>query len=140
MAWFAAIVEGGGTRRMYQEPEGRRSVWDGVYSEPQASRGLREYTRACERCHGPDLTGNATDEVPGLVADMFIFHWGGRTVQDLYDRVRKTMPADTPGSLDASAYLDIVAYLLEANGFPHGQQDLDRSRLSVIVIEKASSR
>jgi quinoprotein glucose dehydrogenase len=122
------------------EPAGRQSVWDGVYSEPQASRGLREYTRSCEGCHGSDLTGNATDEVPALVADMFMFHWGGRTVQALYDRISKAMPADAPGGLDASAYLDVVAYLLEANGFPRGRQELDRSRLAAIVIEERSSR
>jgi hypothetical protein len=78
--------------------------------------------------------------VPSLVADAFLFHWGGRTVLDLHARIGKTMPADAPGSVDAKAYLDIVAYLLEANGFPQGVQDLDRSRLGAIVIEKASSR
>ena len=123
-----------------QEPSGRQSVRDGVYSEPQASRGLREYTRSCEHCHGSDLTGNATDEIPALVADTFMFHWGGRTVQALHDRISKAMPADAPGSLNASAYLDIVAYLLEANGFPRGPQELDRSRLGTIVIDKPSSR
>ena len=114
------------------------SIRSGVYSQSQARRGLIEYTRSCERCHGSDLTGNATDEVPALVADAFMFHWGGRTVQGLHERIRKAMPADAPGTLEAAAYLDIVAYLLEANGFPPGSQDLDRSRLGTIVIDKAS--
>jgi hypothetical protein len=149
LVWVAAVVEDASARRQAgQEPAGRISVRDGVYSEPQASRGLKEYTRSCEkeytrsceRCHGSDLTGNATDEVPALVADMFMFHWGGRTVQALYDRIRNAMPADAPGSLDAPAYLDIVAYLLEANGFPRGPRDLDRGMLGAIVIEKPSSR
>jgi len=61
-------------------------------------------------------------------------------VQALYDRIRNAMPADAPGSLDAPAYLDIVAYLLEANGFPRGPRDLDRGMLGAIVIEKPSSR
>src|SRR5687768_16502030 len=85
LVWVAAVGEGALARRQTgQEPAARLSVRDGVYSESQASRGLREYTRSCERCHGSDLTGNATDEVPALVADMFMFHWGGRTVQALY--------------------------------------------------------
>ena len=138
LAWAAAVGEAASAGwQAGQEPAGRQSVWDGVYSEPQASRGLREYTRSCERCHGSDLTGSATDEVPALVADMFMFHWGGQTVLALYDRIRKAMPADAPGSLDAAAYLDIVAYLLEANGFPRGPEELDRNRLGAIVIEKA---
>jgi hypothetical protein len=115
------------------------TVWDGVYTEPQARRGLLAYTRSCERCHGSDLTGNATDEVPALVADAFAFHWRGRPVQDLYDRMRKSMPADEPGSLEAGVYLDIVAYLLEANRFPSGPQDLDRGRLRAVIVEENSS-
>jgi cytochrome c553 len=139
LAW--AVAAGQGATPLphgAQEPIGKLSVWDGVYTQSQASRGIIEYTRSCERCHGSDMTGNAIDEVPSLVADAFMFHWGGRTVQDLHDRIRKAMPADAPGTLDARAYLDIVAYLLEANGFPRGPQDLDRSRLGAIVIEKAS--
>ena len=99
-----------------------------------------EYGRSCEHCHGSNLTGNPTDEVPSLVADGFMFYWRGKTVQDLYGRLSKSMPSDAPGSLDAGTYLDLVAYLLEANGFPAGAQDLDRDRLSALVIEKAPSR
>jgi mono/diheme cytochrome c family protein len=140
LLWTAAVGEAANARWLVvQEPSGKQSVRDGVYSEPQASRGLREYTRSCERCHGSDLTGNAVDEVPALVADTFMFHFGGRTVQALYDRIRKGMPADAPGTLDPAAYLDVVAYLLEANGFPRGPRELDRSRLGDIVIEKGSS-
>jgi quinoprotein glucose dehydrogenase len=101
---------------------------------------LLEYTRSCEHCHGPSLTGNPTNEVPSLVADAFMFHWRGRTVQDLYARLSKSMPSDAPGSLDAGTYLDLVAYMLEANGFPPGQQDLSLDRLSALMIEKAPSR
>jgi cytochrome c553 len=115
-------------------------IWSGVYSAAQAKRGLLEYGRSCEHCHGSNLTGNPTDEVPSLVADGFMFHFKGRTVQDLYARLSKSMPSDAPGSLDAGTYLDLVAYLLEANGFPAGQQDLSRDRLSALVIEEPPSR
>src|SRR5687768_14651311 len=97
LVWTAAAGQGAtAPRQGAQEPIGKLSVWGGVYSGPQASRGLGEYTRSCERCHGSDMTGSAVDEVPSLVADAFMFHWGGRTVEDLYERIRKTMPADAP--------------------------------------------
>ena len=122
-----------------QAPTATSTIWSGVYSDLQAKRGLQEYGRSCEHCHGSNLTGNPTDEVPSLVADGFMFHWKGRTVQDLYARLSKAMPADAPGTLDAAAYLDLVAYLLEANGFPAGPRDLSRDQLSALVIEKAPS-
>lgn len=127
-------------RQPAQAPTATSTIWSGVYSSAQAKRGLLEYARSCEHCHGSNLIGNPTDEVPSLVADGFMFHWKGRTVQDLYARLSKSMPSDAPGSLDAGTYLDLVAYLLEANGFPSGQQDLDRDRLSALVIEKSPPR
>ena len=133
----AAALSG---RRPAQAATATSTLWSGVFSAAQAKRGLLEYARSCEHCHGPSLTGNPTDEVPSLVADGFMFHWKGRTVQDLYTRLSKSMPSDAPGSLDADTYLDLLAYLLEANGFPSGQQDLDRDRLSALVIEKSPPR
>ena len=127
-------------RQSAQAPTATSAIWSGVYSAAQARRGLLEYARSCEHCHGSSLTGNPTDEVPSLVADGFMFHWRGKTVQELYGRLSKSMPSDAPGSLGAAAYLDLVAYLLEANGYPAGPQDLDRDRLSALVIEKAPSR
>ena len=133
----AAAVAG---RRPAQASTATSTIWSGVDSSVQAKRGLLEYARSCEHCHGSNLIGNPTDEVPSLVADGFMFHWKGRTVQDLYARLSKSMPSDAPGSLDAGTYLDLVAYLLEANGFPSGPQDLDRDRLSAMVIEKSPPR
>jgi len=133
----AAALSG---RQPAQVPTATSTIWSGVFSAAQAKRGLLEYGRSCEHCHGSSLTGNPTDEVPSLVADGFTFHWKGRTVQDLYARLSKSMPSDAPGSLDAGTYLDLVAYLLEANGFPSGQQDLDRDRLSALVIETSPPR
>ena len=139
------LTAGAGTaalsgRRPAQASTATPTIWSGVYSSAQAKRGLLEYARSCEHCHGSNLIGNPTDEVPSLVADGFMFHWKGRTVQDLYARLSKSMPSDAPGSLDAGTYVDLLAYLLEANGFPSGQQDLDRDRLSALVIEKSPPR
>src|SRR5207253_4174823 len=38
--------------------------------------------------------------------------------------IKNTMPADNPGSLSATAYLDIQAYLLQANAIPSGNREL----------------
>lgn len=134
-----AVGAGDGAPAQAAAPAPARSaIWGGVYSQAQARRGLLEYGRSCEHCHGASLTGNPTDEVPALTADAFLFHWRGRSVQDLHARIRKAMPADAPGSLGAGAYLDLVAYLLEANGFPPGSEELDPGRLGALVIETAS--
>jgi len=119
-------------------PAARRSVWDGVYTDEQAKRGEAQYARNCEACHGTDLAGNQVDEIPALVWDAFLTQWGDRTLRDLYETVNRSMPRDNPKSLNARAYIDVIAYLLQANKFPSGSRELglNSAALGEIVIER----
>jgi S-disulfanyl-L-cysteine oxidoreductase SoxD len=100
-----------------------RSLWDGVYTQEQAKRGQAAYVERCARCHGPELIGGDTN--PPLVGPEFLSTWNTKTVGDLFQRIRSTMPADKPGSLSRQQDSDIVAYLLSANKFPAGNTELD---------------
>ena len=100
------------------------SLCAAAFTTSQADRGLLQYERSCTKCHQSDLQGNQEVEAPALVGEMFLSHWGGQPIKDLFEKVSTKMPADNPGSLPASAYLDIVAYLLHANKFPAGNDEL----------------
>ena len=121
-----------------QEPSPSRSVWDGVYTDDQARRGETQYTRNCQSCHGTDLSGNPVDEVPSLAWEGFLTRWNNRTIKDLFETAKRSMPKDNPGGLNTRAYVDVVAYLLQANKFPSGSRDLslNTDALAQIVIEK----
>lgn len=108
------------------------TTWDGVYSDAQAQRGRQQYLQHCSVCHSASLQGN--NESPPLVGQ-FMPDWRGSPLSDLYDFIGTTMPLDRPGSLNASAYADIVAYLLQANGFPGGQKELLPADLRAIQFE-----
>jgi len=54
----------------------------------------------------------------------FRFTWGRRTVQELFRDIVRNMPEDDPGSLPDQEYVDIVAYILQLNGFPPGSAEL----------------
>jgi cytochrome c len=114
-------------------------VWDGVYTEMQASRGERQYGRACESCHGADLAGDPVSEIPALSLDSFMTSWNGRNVNDLVVTMKRSMPKDKPGTLSENAYLDLAAYLLQANKFPSGSRELPRASedLAAITIERS---
>jgi len=101
-----------------------RSVWDGVYTREQASRGQKVYQEDCMKCHGENLTGGETS--PPLVGAEFLPKWNGKTAGDLFALIRKTMPTDDPGTLSSRQYGDLVAYILSANEFPAGAKELDR--------------
>jgi mono/diheme cytochrome c family protein len=122
-----------------QEQPARRSVWDGVYTEDQAKRGESQYGRNCEACHGADLSGDPVKEVPSLVFEAFLTQWSDRTVKDLFDAVKRSMPRDNPGALNARAYVDVIAYILQTNKIPSGTRELSLNpdALGQIVIEKS---
>ena len=108
-----------------------RSIWQGVYSTEQATRGAAVYAARCAACHGVSLNG--TGEAPGLVGGEFVSHWDTLTVGDLFDRVRTTMPQNAPQTLTRDEYADVLAYMLKYNGFPEGAKPLDR-RSEVLAL------
>ena len=122
-----------------QNPTPRQSVWDGVFTDAQATRGERTYGRTCEQCHGADLAGDPVMEIPQLALDSFMTSWSSKSVKDLFDTVKRSMPKDKPSSLGTGAYIDVVAYLLQANKFPSGPRELPRTpeQLEQIVIERS---
>jgi mono/diheme cytochrome c family protein len=91
-----------------------------VYSRTQAERGAAAYAEACSSCHASDLRGSGN--APSLVGASFLFLWEDRTLAELLGVMRTEMPTNAPNSLPEPTYLDILAHLLEANGFPSGER------------------
>lgn len=102
----------------------QRTVWDGVYNGEQAKRGEAVYVKECANCHGRDLEG--ADMTPGLTGAAFMANWDTLTVGDLFDRIRISMPQNSPGTLSRQENVDVVAYLLRFNEFPSGAEELPR--------------
>ena len=84
------------------------------FNKAQVDNGRIGYVASCAGCHNPDLTG--TNDAPQLAGDAFFGAWKGRTTQQLYSKIAKTMPAGRGGSLDEKTYTDITAFILHANG------------------------
>jgi hypothetical protein len=55
-----------------------------------------------------------------LAGEYFKTKWSHRSVRAFLDRARNTMPPSAPGSLPVDSYADIIAYILEVNGFRAG--------------------
>ena len=99
-----------------------RSVWDGVFTAEQATRGDGLYQQRCASCHGTSLSGG--ESAPALTGGEFSSGWNGLTVGDLFERIRTTMPADRPGSVSRAQNADILSYILKVNQFPAGTSEL----------------
>jgi len=107
-----------------------------VFTESQARRGQSTYSRSCEACHGADLRGDSAEEIPELASGEFSQRWEDRTLDDLFQKVRRTMPANAPGTLSETDAIDVVAYLLQANGASAGTGELtpDPERLGRLSV------
>ena len=121
-------------------PATAKTTNDGVYTADQAKQGNVVYSTDCSNCHMDDLSGSG--QAPPLAGDIFMANWEGRTVGDLFDTTRNTMPMNQPDSLTAKQYVEIVAYVLQANGFPAGKEELksDSQALKSIIIQQKKSK
>jgi mono/diheme cytochrome c family protein len=106
-----------------------KTVWDGVYTEAQASRASAAFSQSCAGCHtlGPDGEGPLTGE-------KFWEGYSQRSVGELLSYVRANMPNGNGGSLPASTYNDLVALILKSNGFPAGATELVPEHAATVQI------
>jgi mono/diheme cytochrome c family protein len=109
-------------------------IWAGAYSEAQVERGKVPFTGVCRRCHGDDLGG--TRRGPALHGASFMADWEAQDLRRLFDKIRDTMPPDNPSSLDDSEYLDVMTYVLKANGYPAGPKDLTPEAMDDMQITR----
>jgi len=109
-----------------------KSVWTGVYTTEQATRGTDLYQRVCGECHGDDLEGR--EKSPALAGGPFAQRWDGATLKKLFERMQEMPPGDPSARLQPNQYVDILAFLLSANDVPAGSQPLvsDKDVLSAI--------
>jgi alcohol dehydrogenase (cytochrome c) len=89
------------------------------FTAAQAAAGRTAYEAGCAMCHGVNLDG-----MRPLAGPEFMGSWSSRTTRDLIGLTQTTMPPDRPGQLPLQTYVDIVAYILQFNGRPAGNQPL----------------
>lgn len=108
-----------------------RSITEGVYSAGQATRGQQIYKEQCLGCHGDAMQGSIG---PPLAGDAFLGNWSARSLTAFVDKIQKTMPFNTPGSLSRQQSVDLTAYILQSGKFAAGSGDLSEAMLSQIAF------
>ena len=96
-------------------------IWHGVYTAAQADRGRMAFENHCSECHHADLSGG---EGPALIGSTFMVKWEMQSVERLFHKIRDTMPETSSSEVSEADKLDIVAYILQQNGYPAGNVEL----------------
>ena len=129
----AALVLGrAGAQAPGSQDQATPPLQAGPFTEQQAVAGLVAYQTNCASCHRPDLGG--LNEARPLAGPDFMNTWRERTAEELIAFTQLTMPLapGIPGSLSQQAYVDIVAFLLHANGAQPGNETLTAGSPTVI--------
>jgi len=77
-------------------------------SAQDSTRGGTLYKQQCVSCHGDGLEGRSG---PSLAGSDFRSRW---PTSDLIDKIRNTMPQDSPGKLTTGQAADLAAYIQQA--------------------------
>jgi len=109
---------------------------DGHFTAEQATRGQTQFNSNCGSCHGMQLEGGVG---PALKGVDFLGNWG--TAGGIYDYFSVAMPPTAPGKLGEAVYVDILAYILSANGLAAGSEELtaDPTVLGAINLTEAAA-
>jgi mono/diheme cytochrome c family protein len=94
----------------------------GPFTRDQVDSGRKSFAENCAECHSNDLSGVSA---PALAGKEFAGKWEKRTTADFYTFIRTNMPLCQGGILGNSAYAEIVAFLLWANGAQPGTAEFD---------------
>lgn len=90
--------------------------------DASVERGRALFTAECSRCH-----------IPQEMEARLEARWLGRLGEELYQQIRSTMPAETPGSLDNGEYYDLTAFILQS-----GNVAIEGGQISVAELSSLS--
>ncbi len=114
-------------------PELDHAAAPALFTDAQAAEGRQKFLENCARCHGPMLEGRSGPALKGanFASPKSDFHVG-----DIFTIVSQNMPATAPGSLEHQDYVEIMAFLLQENGYPAGGKALtfDEAKASKVDL------
>jgi alcohol dehydrogenase (cytochrome c) len=135
---IATVVVVAGVRRLASNAVDAQALNSPTFTTAQAASGKDAYIRSCSSCHGANADDGAF--APPLKGVEFRQRWGGKSLDALFTDISTRMPTSAPGSLGSDVYAQVLAYLLQENGFPAGDAPLsaEPQRLAGIMLPSFS--
>jgi mono/diheme cytochrome c family protein/ABC-type amino acid transport substrate-binding protein len=102
-----------------------------LFTDTQAKLGYAKFLGNCAMCHGVKLQGRAG---PALKGPNWANAQANYTVGEVFTVLATQMPATEPGSLAKGDYEDIMAFILQQNGYPAGTAKLQYDSASASKV------
>jgi mono/diheme cytochrome c family protein len=137
LVWIAVVA---GADRPADPPISRptdqKTTNDGVYTKAQAEGARAQFDKICAECHPFTVAAKKKPKDVPLGDEPFFENWEGRSLDAIITTIVLTMPNDGSGVVTDAEAVDLVAYILQQNGFPAGGTALTKDSAAVVARPK----
>jgi mono/diheme cytochrome c family protein len=107
------------------------------FTSEQADRGKKRFEKECVDCHGDDLGGGMNGGAPLRGVAFNEKFADGAPASAMFLFMTNMMPPNSPGRYSATTYADLMAYILQKNGYQEGAPlPADVDALDNLIMEK----
>jgi hypothetical protein len=113
---------------------GQKTSNDGIYTKAQADGAKAQYDTLCLECHTFTVETKKKPEDLPLGDEPFFKAWAGKSIEELVSVIVLTMPNDGSAVVNEDEALNLMAYVLQQNGFPAGTSPLTKETASAVLV------
>ena len=106
---------------------------DGVYTRAQAAGAKKQFDKICADCHAFTVPAKKKPKDLPLGDEPFFENWAGRPLNELVTLIALTMPNDGSATVTEKEAVNLVAYMLQQNGFRPGPKPLTKASASAVI-------
>jgi mono/diheme cytochrome c family protein len=129
VTWFAAVALSSGAAQAAPQT----TTNDGVYTKAQADGAKAQFEKLCASCHAFTVAEKKKPKDLPLGDEPFFESWTGRPLSAMISVIALTMPNDGSAVVTDQEAIDLVAYILQQNGFPAGEKALTKETAAAVV-------
>ncbi len=117
--------------------QAKKTTNDGVYTKAQADGAKEQFEKICADCHAFTVAAKKKPKDKPLGEDPFFENWTGRPLSELVTLIHLQMPDDGSADVSEEEAIDLVAYILQQNGFTPGEATLSKESLTATIERPA---
>jgi cytochrome c5 len=106
---------------------------EGIYTKAQADGAKKQFDKICADCHPFTVAAKKKPKDLPLGDEPFFEQWTGRPLTELVTLIALTMPNDGSAVVTEEEAVDLVAYILQQNGYPAGSKPLTKETASAVL-------
>jgi mono/diheme cytochrome c family protein len=111
----------------------QKTTNDGIYSKAQADAAKAKFDAICADCHAFTVAEKKRPADLPLGDEPFFKKWEGRGLDEMATLIVTTMPNDGSAVVSDEDTLNLLAYILQRNGYPAGSAPLTKDAATAVI-------